>query len=125
MANYGKRLSGEEKRAKKKARIENHRKLRSAERKKAAGKTNSLIADLRSKMAGSLLTPTQMSDFSGVDPATVLRISKYKHPNIRLNTFVAVANACGYDVQLVKKPLKDDDFKEHRLVREVDIERKG
>ncbi len=122
MSNYGSKKSYEERKAAKKARIASHKKIRAAERKKTGDKTNRLIASLRSKMGGSHLTPTQMSDFSGVDPATIIRISKYRHPNIRLNTFVAVANACGYDVQLVKKALKDDEFKEHRLVRAIDLE---
>jgi len=125
MSNYGSRKSYEERRASKKARIAHHKQVRAGEPKKTKEKTKKLLSRLRYYMDKAGLTKTALSDFSGVDPATIIRIKNRRHPNIRLNTFLAVANACGYEIQFVKKQPKDDEFRSHRLVRLTDLDGKG
>lgn len=63
--------------------------MRAGERKKTDAKMKKLLSQLRYYMDKAGLTKTALSDFSGVDPATIIRIKSRRHPNIRLNTFLA------------------------------------
>ncbi len=122
MVFHGRYKSREAKKAAEKARKEKRKKLRAEARKKRELKAQSLIGNLRAVMGNAGLKQIEISDFSGVSAGTLVRIEKKRHISIQLSTFVAIANACGYDVQLVEKDDKTDEFSEYRTFRRGDIE---
>ena len=124
MSYYGKYKSYEEKLAAKKARIANHKKVRAEARKKAEAKTKQLLNRLRSIMKSAGLRQFELSDFSGVTPSAIIRIERTRHTNLQLSTFVAIVDACGYELKLEAKAPEKDEFRRYRTVRLVDVEGK-
>lgn len=123
MSYYGRKYkSSEEKRANKKASKAKHRKARAESRKKWLVKTKALIFKLRDAMDRAGLKQIEMADFSGLDAATLIKNRRHRNMGIRLSTFVAIANACGYDVKLVKKSPSEDEFRRYRVVRLSDLD---
>lgn len=123
MPYYGqKRKSWEERKATKKANIAKHRAIRAEAAKKWLVKFKALIFQLHDAMDRAGISQMKMADFSGVDPATLIKNRRHRNNGIRLSTYVAIANACGYDVQLVKKAPKEDEFRKHRVVYLSDVD---
>ena len=120
MSNYGSRKSYQEKLAEKKARKENHKKVRAEARKKAETKAKNLLYALKRAMKSAGLRQIELADFYGVTPSTLIRIEKTRHESLQLSTFVAIANACGYELKLVAKKPEEDEFREFRMFRLVD-----
>ena len=112
------RLTREAKVAKREAR----KVTRAGRRKIAVVKTKKAVADLRYVMSKAGVGQTMMSDLSGVDPSALISIRRRQNNGIRLSTYIAVANACGYDVKLVKKAAGDDEFRAFRRVLLTDID---
>jgi len=124
MAYYGKYKSYDEKLAAKKARKENHKQVRAEARKKADTKAKNLIFTLKQAMKVAGLKQIELADFSGVTPSAIIRIERTRHTSLQLSTFVAIANACGYELKLVAKEPEKDEFRQFRMVRLVDVDGK-
>ena len=125
MSNYGSKYKNfVEERAAKNAAKAKHKKARAESAKKWLTKTKSLIFKLHDAMDRAGINQAQMADFAGVDPATLIKNRRHRHLAVRFSTYVAIANACGYDVQLVKKAPKEDEFRKYRRVflSEIDDE---
>jgi len=122
MVFHGRYKSREEKKAAEKARVEKRKQLRAEAKKKTNAKTRHMLAELHIAMDMAGLTKTEMSEFSGLSPGTLIHIDNTRHTSIRLSSYIAVANACGYEVKLVAKPEKMDEFLEFRKVRRGDLE---
>jgi len=113
------RITREEKEAKREAR----KVTRAGRRKIAEGKTKNAIADLRYAMSMAGVSQTVMSDLSGVDASALIKLKKRQNTGVRLSTYIAVANACGYEVKLVKKAAVDDEFRALRRVFLSDVDK--
>jgi len=124
MAYYGKYKSYDEKLAARKARTENHKKVRAEARKKADTKAKNLIFTLKQAMKAAGLKQIELADFSGISPSAIIRIERTHHTSLQLSTFVAIANACGCELELKLKKPSEDEFRQFRTVRLVDVEGK-
>lgn len=109
------RIPWEEKSAKNEATKKRHAESRAKYRKIWDAKTHRLQSELRTVLAECGLTQMQLSDFSGVDSATILKLRKGIHKTVQVTTLVSVAEACGYEIKLVPKDPYDDIFREYRI----------
>ena len=116
---YGNPEDGE---ARRKAKRLSLKQKRASRRKDAMDKVKKALHELRGAMQKSGLTKTQLSDFSGVDATCLNNISKGRNLCLRLSSFIAVANACGYDVKMIKKNNKQDEFRAFRKISIDDAE---
>ncbi len=119
------RIPWEERYAKREATKKRHAESRAKYRKIWDEKTKRLMVKLRTALSKAGLKQMQVSDFSGVDPSTIVKLRQGWHKTVRLTTFVSIAEVCGYEVKLVPKDPYDDILREYRVKKLPPLPKKG
>lgn len=108
--------NSEDREARRRAKEKSRKQNRASRRNEATNKVKKALNELRGAIKKSGLTKTQLSDFSGVDATCLNNISKGRNLCLQLSSFIAVANACGYDVKMIKKSKEQDEFRAFRQI---------
>ena len=91
-----------------------HAERRAEARKVAENSSMACQRELRRILKNCGLTNTQISDCSGVSPATVSRFMRYNSQRMLLENVVAFVRAAGYRITFEKLPKESDIFRPMR-----------
>jgi len=108
--------------SRKKARLSHAVQVRKESKKKYALEIKSFMANVKHLVSGCGLTQTQISLFSGLAKSAVTRLVKEPNPTARINSIIQILGAAGYELKIVPKDPRKDEFREHRRFKPPPLE---
>lgn len=108
--------------SRRKARLARMVQVRKEAKKKYAVEIKSFMAKVKYLISGCGLTQTQISLFSGLAKSAVTRLAKKPNPTARINSIIQILGAAGYELKIVPKDPRKDEFREYRRFKLAPLE---